>query len=341
MRSIYTGALVLLLAGGGCGRGQRSSGGGAEPAAAPKTAAVVDEARARPVVSRPGPRRSPAPRTAPRATFAVDKGLDLRVRWGSNRDRRWRNVTYRGSAGDRVTALFRRVRARGRYPAVILGHGHGGDCRSMVQYFGDAFVNQRVHLLAVDHPFHGHHRRVRGQDICAGDPAKLVRRFARAVRDLRHAVRVLRGHPKVDPGRIGYLGFSLGAVLGGLLASHEPRLRAAALISPAGDWPTLARSNSRWKLGWKTELLPRWLAHAGRRRLLATVDPARTIGRFAPRPLVVVVGRRDRVIRPESGVAVHEAAGKGSVLWRHVGGHGPGRRLRRRVAVWLATQLRR
>ncbi len=286
-------------------------------------------------------RGRPAQRPIPGDPFAIDKGLDLKVRWGKNRNRRWQHVSYRGSAGDRITALYRRVRARGRYPAVILGHGHGGDCRSMVQFFGDAFKLQRVHLLAIDHPFHGHNRRVQGEDICARTSGQLVGRFTRAVRDLRHAVRVLRSHPNVDPNRIGYLGFSLGAVLGGLLASHEPKLRAAALISPAGDWPTLARSNSLWKLGWKTTLLPRWLTQTASRRRLATVDPARSIGRFAPRPLLVVVGQRDRVIRPESGLTVYKAAGKGAVLWKHVGGHGPGRRLRRRVAVWLAGKLRR
>jgi len=211
----------------------------------------------------------------------------------------------------------------------------------MVGFFGEAFKNQRVHLLAVDHPFHGHHRRVRGQDICAGSPGLLVQRFIRAVRDLRHAVRVLRSQPSVDPARIGYLGFSLGAVLGGLLASHEPKLRAAALVSPAGNWRVLARSNSQWKLGWNTMLLPRWLTLPAQRRQLDLVDPARSIKRFAPRALLVVVGQRDRVIRPEAGVSVHQGAGKGSVLWKHVGGHGPGRRLRRRVAVWLAAELRR
>lgn len=335
--SVGLSALVLL--GSACARNQRAPGDRREPTADQRGVMAVEARR------RAAPPRVAA-RSRPRAVdaadpFAIDPKLDLKVRWGQHRDRRWQHVSYRGAAGDRVTALFRRVRARGRFPVVILGHGHGGDGRSMVQFFGEAFRHQRVHLLAVDHPFHGHNRRVRGQDICGDTAPVLVRRFTRAVRDLRHAVRVLGSHPKVDPRRIGYLGFSLGAVMGGLLASHEPQLRAAALISPAGDWPTLARSKSLWKLGWKTKRLPRWLGNPAHRGLLARIDPARSIARFAPRPLLLVVGRRDRVIRPESGLAVAKAAGQGRVVWKHVGGHGPGRRLRRRVAVWLSGALHR
>lgn len=338
MRVFLASGLAMLLSAGGCTRQTQSSGGTDEPMAAAKPEGVVaPKAGSMSAASR----RRPMRRAAAVGSYAVDSALDLGVRWGKNHNRRWRKVSYLGSDGDRVPALYRRVRAPGRYPAVILGHGHGGDARSMIQFFGDAFKLQRVHLLAVNHPFHGHQRRVRGQDICAQTPEKLVQRFTRAVRDLRHAVRVLQSHPNVDPKRIGYLGFSLGAVLGGLLASHEPNLRAAALISPAGKWPVLARSNSKWKLGWNTTLLPRWLAHAPHRRLLQRVDPALSIKRFTPRPLLVVVGRRDRVIRPESGETLHKGAGKGSVYWKHVGGHGPGRQLRRRVAVWLAGQLRR
>ncbi len=331
--------MVLLLAVGAWECKQQPERADTASAASAPSAMMSAGAPARRVARARPARRPSAPVAVKKDPFAIDPKLDLKIRWGRNRDRRWQHVSYLGSGGDRVPALYRRVRARGRYPAVIMGHGHGGDSHSMVQFFGDAFKLQRVHLLAIDHPFHGHTRRVRGQDICAGTPEELVRRFTRAVRDLRHAVRVLRSHPKVDPNRIGYLGFSLGAVLGGLLASHEPKLAAAALVAPAGSWSTLAGSNSRWKLGWKTRRLPIWLKNPTHRRLLSTIDPARTIKRFAPRPLLVVVGRRDRVIRPVSGLTVAKAAGKGSVLWKHVGGHGVGRKLRRRLAVWLAKQL--
>ncbi|MFH2009063.1 MAG: alpha/beta hydrolase [bacterium] len=282
-----------------------------------------------------------APRPMASASFAVDPHVELRAEWGAASQGGWRRVSFLGSAGDRIPALFRAVPEKGRFPAVILGHGHGGDKRSMADFFGGAFAGLRVHLLAVDHPFHGHQRRQGREDICASEPEVLVRRWSRAVRDLRHAVRLLRQHPRVDPKRIGYLGFSLGAVLGALTCAHEPGLAAAALISPAADWKLLAASRSTWKIGWNTRLLPRWLESPRLRRLLATVDPARTVRNFAPRPLLIVVGERDRVIRPEAGLALAEAAGRGKVLWKHPAGHGPPGTLRQRVARWLSRQLTR
>ncbi len=333
-------AMVVALPGLSCDHGaapRADPGRASRPGSDAMKVAVAPAARRRASPGRAAP--PPARRAHVQDPFAVDPKLDLKLRWDSHRRRRWLHVSYLGSAGDRVPALFRRARGRGRLPAVILGHGHGGDARSMVKFFGEPFKGRRVHLLAVNHPFHGHSRQVRGQDICAPSAPLLVRRFTRAVRDLRHAVRLLQRMPGVDPRRIGYLGFSLGAVLGGLLIAHEPRVRAAVLVSPAGDWPTLARSSSYWKLGWNTRLLPRWLADPAVGRLLATVDPARVIARFAPRPLLLVVGSHDRVIHPSSGRSLARAAGRGSVLLQHRGGHGPGRRIRRRAARWLVRRL--
>jgi dienelactone hydrolase len=288
------------------------------------------------VVARRSASRRPPATEGP---FAVDPSVDLRPRWAAVPGRTWQQVSYRGAAGDRVPALYREARGAGKRPAVILGHGHGGDARSMARFFGGA-LSRRVHVLAVNHPYHGHGRRVPGEDICPRDARKLVRRWIRAVRDLRHAVRVLAAREDVAPQRIGYVGFSLGACLGGLLASHEPRLRAAALLAPAADWSVLARTDSAWHLGWRNQPLGRWLRDPALRKRLAVIDPARTIAQFAPRPLLVVVGKKDRVIRPAAGLALKRAAGKGARLIRHAGGHAPDDALRRRVARWIEKQLR-
>ena len=342
------GALVmgLLVGVSGCAKRRASAKHTEAPRVTPR---AQPRAAATPPVTR-GDTAPPTQETAPKpirvappartGPFAIDPKVPLHVHWNRYPGRRWQHVSFRGSAGDRVPGRFRAAQGKGRRPVVILGHGHGGDQESMIRFFADVF-DRSVHLLAVDHPFQGRRRKIRGQDICPPDPALLVIRWQRAVRDLRHAVRALRERPEVDPRRIGYLGFSLGAVFGGLLAGSEPHLSAAALVSPAGNWKVLAGTKSYWKIGWKKKLLPQWLGVPRLRKLLATVDPAVLIKRFAPRPLLLVVGRRDRVINPQSGLALYAAAGSGRVLWKHVGGHGPGRKLRRRTARWLVKQLTR
>lgn len=341
--------LVLLIGLTAC---SRSSSEGRtpprEPAMEPEPMAAARPAPrpARPAASPMAPCGSPHSavkrplRPAPKHPFAIDRKEPLNARWGYVSGQRWHPSSFRGSAGDRIPVLMRYASGRGRHPAVILGHGHGGDAQNMARFFGPAFRSPQIHLLAVNHPFHGHKRKVHGQDICPDRPDLLAKRWIRAVRDLRLAVAALRSHPRVDPKRIGYLGFSLGACLGGLLAGVEPDLKAAALVSPAGNYDVLARSRSSWKIGWDNQLLPRWLQVPRTKKLLATVDPVTYIRRFAPRPLLIVLGRRDSVIHPDASLALYNAAGPGRELHRHTSGHGPPGLTRRAAAKWLVQKLR-
>ena len=255
----------------------------------------------------------------------------------------WQKMSFRGSQGDRIPALWRAASSSRtkRHPAVILGHGHGGSKRGMAAGFGSVFPAQGVHLLSVDHPFQGARRSLAKGDICPPDHHLLVKRWLRAIKDLRRAVAVLRRRPDVDPSRIGYLGFSLGGVFGGLLAGTEPKLAAAVLVAPAGDWRKLAASRSSWKLGWNTALLPRWLRCRPCRRRLSTVDPSRLIQRFSPRPLLVVVGQKDGVIHPAAGKTLYKKGRRGAHFISHPGGHTPPLPVRKKAAKWLLEALQK
>lgn len=332
--------LTVVSAGvAACGQATPSPGGSPAPdRKATSGSAGRDDSRVRPRSTAPGSPRNPASPVSAEGDFHVSLASDLAPRFPVVPGRTWQEVTYLGSAGDQLPALFRPARRPGRRPAVILGHGHGGDAVNMARFFGSE-VSRAVHVLAVNHPYHGHGRKQRGEDICPRDAERLVERWIRAVRDLRHALSVLAARPDVDPRRIGYLGFSLGGCLGALLAAHEPRLRAAALVAPAADWRLLAASDSAWHLGFGGQPLRDWLRDPRLASRLAVIDPARSIARFAPRPLLVVVGENDRVIRASSGKALHRAAGQGKELLLHPGGHGPGPALRVRIARWLEREL--
>jgi len=55
--------------------------------------------------------------------------------------------------------------------------------------------------------------------------------YAKMVRDIRRAVDVLSSRPNVDPKRIVYVGHSLGATWGGVLAASEPRFSGFVLMA--------------------------------------------------------------------------------------------------------------
>src|SRR5581483_2735179 len=90
--------------------------------------------------------------------------------------------------------------------------------------------------------------------------------------------------PSVDPERIGYVGWSLGARTGAIAAGVEPRLKALVLMSggapPVSDYLAEAPAALRPKL----------------RPLLRDVDPLRWIARAQPGSLLLQDGRRDELV---------------------------------------------
>lgn len=63
------------------------------------------------------------------------------------------------------------------------------------------------------------------------DPVKEREYFSRVVVELRRALDVLSGLELVDSARLGYVGHSLGATVGGALAGVDRRVRAVVLMA--------------------------------------------------------------------------------------------------------------
>lgn len=219
-----------------------------------------------------------------------------------------------------------------------MGHGHGDSGLGMMRMAAEAFPGGEAGLLAPDHPFHGN-RLKQKEEICPADPQELVARFNRAVEDLDRAVRAIGSLPGADPRRIGYMGYSLGGVLGGLLVARQPLVKAAVLLAPAGDWAFLAGSESRWKLGWRKGLLDRWMEVPSLCRRLSSVDPIYSIRKASPRPLLIVAGRTDRIITFKVSERLYRAAGVGSELLVHEGGHTIPLPVLRKAGSWLLERL--
>ena len=193
------------------------------------------------------------------------------------------------SRGDRVTGRLWLPRNQAEVPLVLLQHGAGGSSESdYLEGTGGPWVERGVAVAMIDFPLHGARA---DQKLAArvaesfgrrgaGEPDPLVVEFARqAVFDLERALDVLGAHSAIDETRVAYVGFSLGAMIGASFCALDPRPRAAALaLGGAG------------------------LAPAG-------VDPGEYIGRFAPRPLLLVNAEHDATIPREAAEALRRAAG--------------------------------
>lgn len=240
---------------------------------------------------------------------------------GGLRERRFEYA----SRGDRVPGRLRLPAAGAEpFPLLLVQHGAGGDAREpSMDAACRPWVRDGAAVATIDFPLHGergggklHARLMRipetpRERITALD-AQLWLAFVRqAVADLRRALDALSECPELDPRRVAYAGFSLGAMLGTTFCAEEPRVRAAALALGGGG-----------------------LGPVGS-------DPLGHAARLAPRPVLFVNAERDERIPRACAEALHEAAAEPKqVLWFDCahGGILPGAAL---AAMWrfLAREL--
>jgi dienelactone hydrolase len=176
------------------------------------------------------------------------------------------------------------------FPVVLLQHGAGGSKESEYLELASApWLAAGAAIASIDFPLHGERlgTKLAAQLVPGRGDAGLRAAFARqAVIDLRRTVDALERLPELDPARLAYAGFSLGALLGAVFCACDPRPRAAALALGGGG------------------LFP------------APVDALSHVARVAPRPLLFVNATRDETIPRAAAEALHAAAGEPKqVVW--------------------------
>ena len=270
----------------------------------------------------------PRPATSPRLSFAYDATQPLgyvdRGRTNARADRiAIDDVSFR-SGRLRIQGYLLLPPGRGRHAAVVVVHGSGGDRRELLDRARTlarrGFVALTITVPSTSSP----------PPRASGARAVLKQVQAVQVRDVvavRRAVDVLRSLPQVDPGRIGYLGWSAGARNGTFVAAAEPRIEAFALLS-AGAAPISAYVASA----------PAGLRGAVR-RYLGSVDPIRYIAMARPGSVLLEDGTRDRVVPHSALLNVVHAAPKGTTVRWYGAPHELDDAAYRDAYDWLARKL--
>lgn len=155
--------------------------------------------------------------------------------------------------------------------------------------------------FAIDLRFHGarasspdEHRRA------LQDPGTFRELVRGSVGDLRSAVSYLE-RQRSCARNIAYVGIGLGGAIGTILAAGDPRVKAVALVATPGTWSGVSAVGGGD----------------------ASLDPARFIGRIAPREVLVLSGDADRVVSRSSARALRAAARRPSSFVEYRGGHDP------------------
>ena len=189
----------------------------------------------------------------------------------------------------------------GRAAAALLLHGYASRKELMAETIGTSLLAQGMASLAIDLPLHGE-RDAPIQEQAMRNPLELMRQWRLALRETGVALRALGEVPGVDRGRLGLVGYSMGAFVAVLVAADEPAARAVVLAA-GGDLPD------------RTPL------SALIRRV---ADPLRAVRRFHGRPLLMINGRYDTTITPAQAERLYAAAGEPKALrWWNTGHYLP------------------
>ena len=224
--------------------------------------------------------------------------------------------TYTGDH-DRVPAFLAFPPGESSGPCVIYMHGLTRSKEDAAGLVGP-LAGEGIGLLAIDAPYHG----ARSQGTAALErilrqPPAVASMLRQTVIDLRRGLDLLAGRPECDPHRLGFIGFSFGALTGAMLAGSDTRVHSAALLSGGAGWATvLSRAQPDFPAG----------EAPFDRGELDALDPYAMqdwVGRIAPRPVLIANGLHDEVIPRASQQAFRAAAGEGSELFWWDGGHDP------------------
>jgi len=262
------------------------------------------------------------------APYAYDRRAPLRFRDHGILNKRYpvkvHAISYASPKGGRVRGYVLVPPGNGRLPAVIYMHGSGEDGLAWVPQAAWA-AGRRAVGMTIDSPYARLGR--------SGSPEGLA--GARRDRDLsvqnvvelRRAVDLLRSHPRVDPNRIGYVGFSAGARTGAVLAGVEHRIKAYVFLS-GGATP----------VGAYTGRLPSRL----RRQvaaLLSTSDPLRYVRHADGASLLFLNGRRDELVPQDALRRLARAAPQPKEVRWYDTGHAPTAQVYRDHLRWLSRVL--
>ena len=250
-----------------------------------------------------GPAASQARHDAdPARAFERGGRLPLDVRAAGVEERegaRVYDLSYANVRGPRVKAYFVVPTGPGPFAGVLCLHG-GGQDRST--FLGEALRLGRAGAvsLLVDVPA------VRAAPNFTR-PEVDRDLFADTLTGLRRGVDLLTRRGDVDAKRLGYVGMSYGANLGGVLAGFERRVKAYALIAGLPSYTDLWRSGThpgavRVRESLTAEQLESYL------RAQAPFDAARHVGRARPSALLFQFARRDEVVT-EAAAAEYARAG--------------------------------
>jgi len=237
-----------------------------------------------------------------------------------NGDYRLIKVYFDSVNNERVPALLLLPKAGGRIPCIVFLHGYGGS-KDDIRGAAKLVAREGYALIAIDAVYHGE-RKVPGRELYSPNLNESINGIIQTVIDLRRAVDYLETRLEVDIDRIGYVGGSMGGIIGAIFIGVEPRIKAAALIVAGGNMSLMIRESQHYTMPPIRDYLQReGISYVELQKMLDPIDPINFIGYFSPKPVVFHLGKFDRIVPSEAGRQLYEAAGEPKQVYWYDAGH--------------------
>lgn len=250
-----------------------------------------------------------------RLLFRYDAALPLDAAIGAVSEHdgvRVERFSFASTHDERVPAVLCRPADTRRLPLIVAGHGAGAskDEPVMTRLFA-WLATQGFAVLAIDAPMHG--ERPQRLDDFRGillQPYRGLHFVTQAVVDNMRAIDWAATRPDLDTACTGYLGLSMGSILGVPFVAMEPRVRGAVFaLGGAGILHVLSGMAAP-------------AVRADAERVAEALDPLHYGPLIAPRPVLMINGTRDQIIPAAAGHVLYNVLGEPRrVIW-YDGGHG-------------------
>ena len=241
-------------------------------------------------------------------------------------DTKFLRFSYLSTNNQRVPALLFTppgASAAHSVPCLIILHGLGGSKEIMA---GMALAAAKFGYASLVIDEYGQGERGPLKTVPGRQAQELANTVSQTAVDVRRGLDYLATRPEIDSKRIGLAGVSLGAIIGTVVSGVDTRIKAAVLISGGGDWGLILKTLSSRNAtvgGRSTSAFKNvnWLQIS---TLLAPEDPLTFAPHIAPRPLLMLGGRKDTTIVPPAQQALFDAANSPKqIIWYPQYGHVP------------------
>jgi cephalosporin-C deacetylase-like acetyl esterase len=239
-----------------------------------------------------------------------------------------RDLSYAGLAGKRISAYLVQPSSKDALAGLVFVHPAPG---SRSSFLDEAATLARMGTasLLINAPWAYAEFGEQASKMRAEDIRNI---FVQATREIRRGVDLILAQGTVDENRIGYVGHSLGALLGGILSSVERRIRAFVLMAGTGSFADVALLNMPDLKGQGLEEY---------RQTMELIDPVYYVSRATPSALFFQFGLQDLFYPRQKFLDYYEAGSEPkSIRWYEADHYRLNEEGRSDRIEWLRTQLR-